>query len=106
MTQDYSVEIFASEEPDPPTPPGRVQRAGAHEVANGRCRAIAEVGSRFERGEVRRSHGSRRATRASNYRVAATTLRREVFARTFGQRVVDYLTPPGRVAVCVLAFRE
>jgi hypothetical protein len=71
MTQDYSVEIFASEEPDAPAPPGRVQRAQAHEVANCRCRAIAEVGGRFGRGEVRRRHGSTGATRANSDRVAA-----------------------------------
>ena len=81
MTQDYSVEIFAPEEPDSPTPPGWVQRAGADEVADCRCRAISEVSGRFERGEVRRSHGSTRATRANDDRVAATTRRGRIRAR-------------------------
>ena len=58
MAQDYSVEIFAPEQPDPPTTPGGTQHAGADEVADGRGRAVAEVGGRFEGGEVRRGHGS------------------------------------------------
>ena len=58
MAQDYSVEVLASEQPDPPTPARGAQRARADEVADGRGRAVAEVGGRFEGGEVRRGHGS------------------------------------------------
>jgi hypothetical protein len=58
MAQDYSVEVLPPEQPDPPTPAGGAQHTGADEVADGRSRAVAEVGGRFEGGEVRRSHGS------------------------------------------------
>jgi hypothetical protein len=58
MAQDYSVEVLPSEQPDPPTPAGGPQRAGADEVADRRGRAVAQVGGRFEGGEVRRGHGS------------------------------------------------
>jgi hypothetical protein len=58
MTQDYSVEVLLPEQPDPPTPASRMQRAGADEVADGGCRAVAQVRGRFEGGEVRRSHFS------------------------------------------------
>jgi hypothetical protein len=58
MAQDYSVEVLSPEQPDPPTPAGGAQHAGADEVANGRGRPVTEVGGRFEGGEIRRSHGS------------------------------------------------
>jgi hypothetical protein len=89
MTQDYSVEVFAPEEPDPPATAGGAQRARAHEVANGRSRPVTEVGGRFEGGEVRRSHGFVRATRASADRVAAPARGRSdlaVFADDEGAR--------------------
>ena len=58
MAQDYSVEVFAPEQPDPTPAAGGAQHAGTDEVADGRGRAVAEVGGRFEGGEVRRGHGS------------------------------------------------
>lgn len=57
MAQDYSVEVLPPEQPDPPATSGGAQGAGAHEIADGGGRAVAEVGGRFEGGEVRRSHG-------------------------------------------------
>jgi len=58
MTQDYSVEVLLPEQPDPPAPAGRMQRAGADEVADGGGRAVAQIRGRLEGGEVRRSHFS------------------------------------------------
>jgi len=55
MAQDYSVENFLPEQPDSPAPPGRSQAPGAHEVADGGRRAIAQVGGSLRGGEERGS---------------------------------------------------
>ena len=51
MTQDYSVEICGSEQPDAATSAGWTQAAGADEVADRGGGAVAEVGRGFGGGQ-------------------------------------------------------
>jgi hypothetical protein len=51
MTQDYSVEICGSEEPDPAAAARRTQAAGAHEISYGGGGTVAEVDRRLGGGQ-------------------------------------------------------